>query len=77
MTGNSAATLHFQDAKAGHDLVMVKLAKSTAINDNVLARRAKSAQNLIIFFFVRDGYRRMDDVANLAEKFLNLSLKVL
>ena len=76
MTGDFSASLHLEDAKACHDLMMAQFSKFGAISYDC-ALFTPCAHDNIIVFIIRDRYRTMNYISDLAKQGIRLSCKLL
>ena len=76
MSSDTGASLHFEYAKTLHDLMMTQLTKLGAIG-YYCAFFTPSAHNDIIVLVLRDRYRAMNDISDLAKQGIRLSFQLL
>ena len=76
MASDTGTSLHLEDSKTLHDLVMSQLAKLGAISYN-RALLSPCAHYDIIILILRDGYRAMNDISDLSKQSICLGLNLL
>ena len=76
MASDTGASLHLEDSKTLHDLVMAQLSQLGAIGYN-RALFSPCAHHDIIVLILRDGYRAMNDISDLSKQSICLGLNLL
>ena len=73
MASDSGSTLHLDDVKTMHDLVMVKFAESGTVNNFSFVDLTPSPNNFVQGFVFSDNDVFVDNVSNCSEFLVQLS----